>query len=118
MRYFSELYVDREYFALCFRSSLLVRGNQANNFVESQSLLLKDIILRRTKEYNVVALLDNIAVDLEDHYKTNLLPIADGDYDGHFRRRLVGKRKISKSGGQGYAAPNEDERRKALKSVK
>ena len=118
MRYFSELYVDREAFALCFRSSLLVRGNQTNNFVESQFLVLKDIILRRTKEYNVVALLDKIVVDLEDHYKTKLLSIADGSYDGHFRRRFVGRGKTSKCGGQGYTTPNEDERRNFLESVK
>ena len=118
VRYFSELYVDREAFALCFRSSLLVRGNQTNNFVESQFLVLKDIILRRTKEYNVVALLDKIVVDLEDHYKTKLLSIADGSYDGHFRRRFVGRGKTSKCGGQGYTTPNEDERRNFLESVK
>ncbi len=93
LKYFDELYEDREAFALCFRSSLLVRGNQTNNFVESQFLVLKDIILRRTKEYNVVALMDKITVDLEDHYKAKLLSIADGSYDGHFRRRFIGKGK-------------------------
>ena len=46
LRYFDELYEDREAFALCFRSSLLVRGNQTKNFVESHFLVLKDIILR------------------------------------------------------------------------
>ena len=54
-KYFEGLYKERQSFALCFRTSLLVRGNQANNFVVSQFLVLKDVILGRVKEYNLVA---------------------------------------------------------------
>ena len=46
MRYFNQLYVDREAFGLCFRSILLVRENRTNNFAESQFLVMKDIIPR------------------------------------------------------------------------
>ena len=61
--YFEELYSNREAFAHCYRSSIRIRGNHTNNFVEAQFLVLKDIILKRTKEYNVVALLERLLVD-------------------------------------------------------
>ena len=54
--YFEELYAGKEAFAHCYRSHLPIRGNHTNNFVESQFLVLKDIILKWTKEYNVEAL--------------------------------------------------------------
>ena len=37
-------------FAHCYHSNLLLRGTQTNNFVESQFLVVKDIILKRTTE--------------------------------------------------------------------
>ena len=54
--YFQNVYDLKDAFALSHRSSLPVRDNQTNNFVEAQFLVLKDIILRRTKEFNIVAL--------------------------------------------------------------
>jgi hypothetical protein len=43
-----------------------------NNIIEAQFLVLKDIIVKRTKEYNIVALLEWLLVELEDHYKEKL----------------------------------------------
>ena len=116
--YFEELYSDREAFAHCYRSSLRIRGNHTNNFVEAQFLVLKDIILKRTKEYNIVALLERLLVDLEDHYKEKLLSIADGSFDGHYRRRFSGKGKTKKDGGQGFVLPTEDEQLRFTETVK
>ena len=64
--------------ALYFRTELPVRGNHTNNFAEAQFLVLKDIILRRVKEYNVVGLITKTTVELENHYKDKLLSVADG----------------------------------------
>ena len=89
--YLSTLYHDKETFALCFRTELPVRGNHTNNFAEAQFLVLKDIILRRVKEYNVVGLITKITVELENHYKDKLLSVADGSFDGLYRRRFMGK---------------------------
>ena len=95
VKYFEKLYEDCKDFAHCYRSDLLLRGNQTNNFVESQFLVVKDIILKRTKpkEYNVVALFMKLTTELENHYKEKMLSIADGSFDGHFRRRYMGKGK-------------------------
>ena len=62
-----------------------------------QSLRSPDVILQRTKEYNVVGLLDKL-IDLEDHYKNKLLSIADGSFDGVNRHRFFGKRKDGSTG--------------------
>ena len=93
----------------CFRSDLITRGNRTNNFVEAQFLVLKDVILRRVKEYNVVALIDKLTVDLENHYKEKILSIADGSFDGNFRSRFIGNGK--KGDPTGYKTPSEKEKR-------
>ena len=82
---------DKEAFALCFRAELPVRGNHTNNFAEAQSLVLKDTILRRMKEYNVIGVIDKVTIDLEDHYKDKLLSLADGSCDGQYRQRFMGR---------------------------
>lgn len=102
--YLQNLCNDKESFALCFRTELPVRGNHTNNFAEAQFLVLKDVILQRTKEYNVVGLLDKLTIDLEDHYKNKLLSIADGSFDGVYRHRFFGK---GKDGSTGFKVPNK-----------
>lgn len=106
VQYFTQLYEEKQAFALCFRAELPVRGNHTNNFVESQFLVLKDTILRRVKEYNVIGLVDKLTVELQDHYKDKLLSIADGSFDGQYRRRFMGK---GKDGGTGFKVPNANE---------
>lgn len=118
VQYFDKLYEDRESFAHCFRSDLLLRGNQTNNFVESQFLVVKYVILKRTKEYNVVVLIERLTTDLESHYQEKLLCSADASFDGHYRRRFMGKQKTKKDGGKGYKLLNEDEKETFLKNVK
>ena len=112
--YFQSLHEQKEAFAICFRSQLPVRGNHTNNFMEAQFLVLKDIILKRTKEYNVVALIDKLTVDMEQHFKDKLLSIADGSFNGHYRRRFLGK---GKDGAGGFKTPGEDEQHKILLSL-
>ncbi|XP_078686972.1 uncharacterized protein LOC144919399 [Branchiostoma floridae x Branchiostoma belcheri] len=112
--YLSNLCDKKEAFALCFRTHLPVRGNHTNNFVEAQFLVLKDTILRRVKEYNVVGLLERITTDLEDHYKTKLLSLADGSFDGHYRHRFMGK---GKDGATGFAIPTPEQQSTYLSSV-
>ena len=94
-----------------------MRGNQTNNFVKSQFLVLKDIILGRVKEYNLVALLDRLTIDLENYFKGKLLSVADGGFDGHCRRRFMGKKKHKGDGGQGFKVPSEDIQKKFLETV-
>ena len=115
LSYLHNLFKDKEAFALCFRTELPVRGNHTNNFAEAQFLVLKDVILRRTKEYNVVGLLDKLTIDLEDHYKNKLLSIADGSYDGLYRHRFMGK---GKDGSTGFKVPDKKQLDTYLSTVR
>ena len=116
--YFEDLYEQRQSFALCFPTLLLVRGNQINNFVESQFLVLKDVILGRVKEYNLVALFDRLTVDLENHYKEKLLSVIDGSFDGHYRRHFMGKQKQKNDAAKRFKVPSEDTQKKFLETVR
>ena len=118
LQYYRDLYEMKKDFALCFRYSLLVRRNQTNNFVESQFLVLKDVLLRRVKEYNVVGLFDKLTIDLENHYKDKLLSIADGSFDGNFGHRFLGKDKQKADGGQDFKVPTQLEQKTYLEKVK
>ncbi len=69
-------------------------------------------------EYNVVALLDRLLTDLNSHYKEKLLSIAEGSFDGHFRRQFKGKGKTKKDGGQGFIISTEDEHLRFAETVK
>ena len=89
-RYFESVLDIKESWALAHRSNLMLRENNTNNYVESQFLVIKDEILNRVKEYNVVGLLDKLSIDLDYHYKTKMLSLADGSFDGIYRNRFKG----------------------------
>ena len=46
------------------------------------------------------------------------MSIADGSFDGHFRRRFRGKGKTKKDGGQGFIIPTENEQLRFAETVK
>ena len=52
--YLSSLFEYKERWCISYRNDLVIRGNNTNNFVESQFLVLKDNILNRTKEVQFI----------------------------------------------------------------
>lgn len=58
------------------RQNSLIRGNDTNNFSEATVRILKDVILQRTKAYNVVALVDFCSSVFEDYFKKRLLSLS------------------------------------------
>ena len=71
------MYQEHAAWPLCFRKVLPIRGNNTNNF-----LVIKDDILKRQKEVNIVGLLDKQTNELDHHYNNKLLSISTGKYDG------------------------------------
>ncbi|KAF0706595.1 SWIM-type domain-containing protein [Aphis craccivora] len=51
---------------LMFRRDIITKGNNTNNYAEACIRILKEIILNRTKAYNVVALVEFICYVWED----------------------------------------------------
>ena len=70
-----------------------MRGNNTNNYIEAQFLVIKDKILNRVKEYNVVGLFKKLAVDLENHYKDKLISVTTGSFDAVYSPRYKGQLK-------------------------
>ena len=82
LKYVKDVYKDKQLWTLCYREDLPMRGNNTNNYCESQFLVIKDEILNRQKELNIVGLIDKLTNELDTHYKNKLLSIAVGKFDG------------------------------------
>ena len=109
IKYIKAVYQDRSLWALCFRSDLPMSGNNTNNYREAQFLVIKDEVLHRQKEVNVVGLVDKLTTSLEDHYKNKLLSVGSGKFDGVYSRRFK-----ATSEGIGYRVPSLQSQRNAI----
>ena len=63
---------------MCYRVELHLRGNNTNNLCKAQFLVIKDTILNRQKEVNVVGLMDKFTNELDQHYSNKLLSVSSG----------------------------------------
>ena len=63
-----------------YRIGLPMRGNNTNNLCEAQFLVIKDEILNHQKEVNVVAFVDKLTTDLDQHYCNKLLSVSSRNY--------------------------------------
>lgn len=106
--------MTRKLLLSALEQNFLLDGITPTIFAEAQFLFLKDLILRRTKEYNVVGLIDKLTIHLEDHFKNKLLSIADGSYDGVYRHRFMGK---GKDGSTGFKVPDKKDLDAILSTV-
>ena len=116
MKYFENLYEDRESWALAYRNDLPLRGNNTNDFCESHFLVLKDEILNRQKEVNVVSLTEKFVNDFDMHYKNKLLSVASGKFEGNYSQRFKGFGK-KVSSGTGFNVPSEQHQSQWVKEV-
>lgn len=69
---FKKFYERRNEWVLLFRQNLITRGNNTNNYAEATIRILKDVVLNRTKAYNVVALVE-FSIMVWDQYLTKKL---------------------------------------------
>ena len=67
----------REEWCLPFRSNVLHRSNNTNNYCEASIRIFKDIILQRCKAFNICALIDFITGIFENYHKNRLLKFAN-----------------------------------------
>ncbi|KAH6944155.1 hypothetical protein HPB50_002086 [Hyalomma asiaticum] len=73
----------KEEWVTFFRSATATRGHNINNFAEATIRVLKDIILNRVEAFNVVALVDAVAVVWEKYFQTRVLRHAHGRVAAH-----------------------------------
>ena len=119
--YIESVYEDNSAWALCHRKELPIRGNNTNNYVEAQFMDIKDDILKRQKEVNIVGLLSKLTNELDMHYKNKLLSISSGKYDGIYSRRFnalgKAKGKNARESATGFLIPSHDKQDKVLNSI-
>lgn len=75
-KHFELLWGRRCFWALAFRTNLLIRGNNTNNYVERGFGILKDIVFARTQAYNPVQVFQYIIFNMENFYRRRLLSFA------------------------------------------
>ncbi|XP_077556983.1 uncharacterized protein LOC144170840 [Haemaphysalis longicornis] len=68
---------------LLFRLHFKTRGHNTNNYSEASIRILKDIVLSRTKAYNVVALVEFLAVTWETYFRNRIIDHANSRVAGH-----------------------------------
>ena len=114
--YLANLYEIRESWALSYRKLLQIRGNNTNNPVESQFLVLKDEVLNRTKEININRLFEKITNECTNHYKIKLLNVASGKFDDCYSSRFKGLKK-KMGDGIGFTMPSLVEQKKTVEDT-
>ena len=80
----------RREWAICFRTATTMRGINTNNYAESGIRILKDIVFRRVKAYNLVQLFEFITVTFDLYYKKRLLDVAYNRMDRYISLRYKG----------------------------
>ena len=90
MRHLENYWERRDEWSICFRDQTLLRGNNTNNYAESGIRILKDIVFRRVKAYNLVQLFDFVTVTFELYYKRRLLAVAHNRMDRYISLRFKG----------------------------
>lgn len=66
----------REQWCVAWRSPIIHRGQNTNNYSEVTVRIFKDTVLSRSKAYNAVALVDFICTTMENYYSHRLLDYA------------------------------------------
>ena len=67
-----------------------MRGINTNNYAESGIRILKDIVFRRVKAYNLVQLFEFLTVTFELYYERRLLAVAHNRMDRYISLRYKG----------------------------
>lgn len=90
IKYISTYYARKKEWGICFRNKLLARGNYTNNYSEAGIRILKDVVFKRTKAYNLVQLFDYMTVTFELYYERRLLAVAHNRLDRYIALRFKG----------------------------
>ena len=80
----------RREWAVCFRDDALVRGIDTNNYAKSGIRILKDIVLKRVKVYNLFQLFEFLTITFDVYYVRRLLAIAYNRIDRYISLRYKG----------------------------
>ena len=115
-QYLSGLWARKELWCLAWRD-VHQRGHHTNNFAEVTVRLYKDVVLRRAKAYNVVALVDFTVRVMEEYYRSRLRDFSHGRVSAQRllfeklakKAYLTSADQISDNGDGQYDVPGSDD---------
>lgn len=85
---FENFYKRKTQWVQFYRLNIITRGNNTNNYAEASIRVLKEIILCRTKSYNVTALVESVSKVWEEYFIIRLLDHA------HIRKDKIQRKYI------------------------
>jgi len=80
----------KQEWAICYRTHLLTRGNQTNNYAEAGIRIVKELVFQRVKAYNIVQMFSFITECLELYYTRKLLSFAHNRVDRYISLKYQG----------------------------
>ncbi|XP_034253910.1 uncharacterized protein LOC117652856 isoform X2 [Thrips palmi] len=78
-----DLHPRRKEWALCYRSNLVIRGNNTSNLAEGNFLQLKTTVMERLKAFNMVQLFDFFVTKLEAYYQARIASVLNNRMHVH-----------------------------------
>lgn len=81
LKHMESLYSDCKEWALSFREDLLIRGNHTNNYSEASIGILKELIFKRVKAYNLIQMFEFVTEAFEFYHQRRLLSVAHNRLD-------------------------------------
>ena len=94
LKYISDQWHCRREWAICYRSHLLTRGNQTNNYAEAGMRIIKELVFNRVKAYNIVQIFSFITECLELYYTRKLLSFAHNRVDRYISLKYQGMKSM------------------------
>ena len=85
----------REKWAICFRKSLLIRGNHTNNYAEAGIKILKELVFARIKAFNLIEMISFVVDVMEMYYQRRLIHLANNRMDRFIGLRFCGMKSPS-----------------------
>ncbi|KAK3916869.1 Hemoglobin subunit beta [Frankliniella fusca] len=78
------LFLRAREWALCYRSELLIRGNNTNNYSEITIRQYKDLVMHRLKAYSVVQLFDFFTTRLESYFERRIAVVVNNRKENYY----------------------------------
>lgn len=80
---------ERRYqeWAMCYRKTLLTRGNDTNNYCEATFKVLKEKILHRMKAFSIVQMFDYLTSTFERYYERRISESINNRLEGKTRSK-------------------------------
>ncbi|XP_026286606.2 uncharacterized protein LOC113212209 [Frankliniella occidentalis] len=78
------LFLRAREWALCYRSELLIRGNNTNNYSEITIRQYKDLVMHRLKAYSVVQLFDFFTTRLESYFERRIAAVVNNRKENYY----------------------------------